>query len=66
MIGTLAKRDHVVDHGRAAEQPLDRRQRRFEADLAAPAFQRLQQRGLLAADVGAGADAQLQVEARGR
>ena len=55
--------DHIVDDGGLAEQALNRRQRRLEAHLAALAFQRLQQRGLLAADVGAGAQAHFEIEA---
>jgi hypothetical protein len=39
-----------------------RRQRRLGADLAALAFEAVEQRGLLAADIGAGADADLDVE----
>ena len=62
MIGTTGERDHVVDHRRLAEQALDRRQRRLEAHLAALAFQAFEQRGLLAADVGAGAAPHLEVE----
>ena len=54
--------DDVVDDGRLAEQALDRRQRRLEADDAALAFEALQQRGLFAADIGAGAQAELDVE----
>ena len=38
------------------------RQRRLGAHLAALAFQALEQRGLLAADIGAGADPHLDVE----
>ena len=38
-----------------------RRQRRLGADLAALALDDFEQRGLLAADIGAGADADLQV-----
>ena len=53
---------HVVDDGRLAEQALDRRQRRLGAHLAALAFQALEQRGLLAADIGAGAEPRLDVE----
>ena len=56
------QRDHVVDDGRLAEQALVRRQRRLGADLAALAFEAFEQRGLLAADIGAGADADLEVE----
>ena len=40
-----------------------RRQRRLGADDAAAALEALQQRGLLAADIGAGADADLEIEA---
>jgi len=40
-----------------------RRQRRLGADDAAAAFQAFQQRGLLAANIGAGADANFEVEA---
>src|SRR5690606_9094318 len=58
------EREHVVDHRRAAEQALDRGQRRLGADFAALAFERVQQRGFLAADIGAGADADLAVERR--
>ena len=45
-----------------AEQALERGQRRLGADLAAPALEAFQQGGLLAADIGAGADADLDVE----
>ena len=40
-----------------------RRQRRLGAHLAALAFEAFQQRGLLAADIGAGADAHFEIEA---
>ena len=56
------ERDHVVDDGRLAEQAFDRRQRRLGADLAAPAFQALEHRGLFAADVRARAQAHIQIE----
>ena len=52
----------VVDGGRFAEQAEIRRKRRFEARLAGLALQGFEQRGLLAADVGAGADEHVQVE----
>ena len=52
----------VVDHRRVAEQPLDDRERRLVARLAAVALDRAEDRGLLAADVGAGALAHLDVE----
>ena len=57
---------HVVDHRRLAEQALDRRQRRLEAHHAALAFEALEQRGLFAADVGAGRRAHFEVERAGR
>src|SRR5271166_5439147 len=55
----------VVDHSGAAVEPGYRRERRPEPRLATPALQRIEQRGLLAADVGARAGVyhQLQVEA---
>ena len=56
------EREHVVDHGRLAEQALDRRQRRLGAHFAALALERVEQRGLLAADIGARADADLAAE----
>ena len=40
-----------------------RRQRRFGADETAPAFETLQQRGFFAADIGAGADPDFEIEA---
>ena len=52
----------VVDHRRLPEQALDDRERRLVARLAAVALDRAEDRGLLAADVGAGALAQLDVE----
>ena len=56
------ERDQVVDDRGLAEQALVRRQRRLGAHLAALAFEAFQQRGLLAADIGAGADAHFEVE----
>ena len=55
----------VVDHRGAAVEPGHRGERRPQPGLAPPAFQGVEQRGLLAADVGAraGVDHQLQVEA---
>ncbi len=55
---------HVVDHGRAGIQTGHRGERRSQPGLAAAALQRVQQRGLLAADVGArtGVHDQLQIE----
>ena len=45
-----------------AEQALVRRQRRFGANDAAAAFEAFQQRGFLAADIGAGADPDFEIE----
>ena len=52
----------VVDTGRLAEQALLDGERRLVARLAALALDRVEQRGLLAADVRAGAAPQLDVE----
>ena len=52
----------VVDHRRLPEQALDDRERRLVARLAAVALDRAEDRGLLAADVRAGALAHLDVE----
>ena len=52
----------VVDQRRALVEALDRRERRLQARVAALALQRVQQRGLLAADVGAGAAVHDEVE----
>ena len=43
---------HVVDYGRAAEQSLQRGQRRLGADLTALALDRVEHRGFFAADIG--------------
>ena len=56
------ERHDVVDDGRLAEQPLDRGQRRPRPDLAALPLEALEHRGFLAADVGAGAEPDLEVE----
>ncbi len=53
----------VVDHGRPAEEAELHRERRLRARLAAFAFDRVEQRGLFAADVGAAAPPQLELEA---
>ena len=63
--GDRRKRQHVVDHGRLAEQALVRRQRRLGADDAAAAFEAFQQRGFFAADIGAGADPDFEIESCG-
>src|SRR5215831_18132353 len=54
--------DHVVDHGRLAEQPGDRGQRRLGAHHAALALEAVEHRGLLAADVRAGAAPDVELE----
>ena len=58
----VGQRLDVVDDRRLAEQPDLDRERRLVARLAALALDRLEQRRLLAADVGAGAAADLDVE----
>src|SRR5579859_412216 len=60
--GDRREGEHVVDHGGIAEQALVRRQRRLGAHDAAAPLQAFEQRGLLAADIGAGADANFKVE----
>ena len=60
------QRQHVVDDGRPAEQADMRRQRRFCPHDPALAFEAFEQRGLFAADIGAGAGAHLDVERIGR
>ena len=62
--GHRGERNQVVDDGGFAEQALVRRQRRLGAHLAALAFEAFEQRGFLAADIGPGADADLDVELR--
>ncbi len=52
----------VVDHRRAVEEARDHRERRPVARLAAEALQRLDEGGLFAADVGAGAHGHHDVE----
>ena len=52
----------VVDDRRLAEETVRHRERRLVARLAAEALDRVEDRGLLAADVGAGALADLDVE----
>ena len=58
----VEERLDVVLDGRLAEQPDLGRERRLVPRLAAIALDRLEQRRLLAADIRAGADAQLDVE----
>src|SRR3954453_2927897 len=56
----------VVDHGRRGVQPRDSGERRTQPWLSATSFERVEQRGLLAADVRASTrvHGQLEVEAR--
>ena len=63
MTGTVASEITLLMTVGLPNRPLMRRQRRLGADLAALALQAFQQRGLLAADIGAGADAHFEVEA---
>ena len=58
----FAERLDVVHDGRLAEQADLDRERRLVARLAALALDRLEERRLLAADVGAGAAPELDVE----
>src|SRR5580692_1947842 len=51
----------IVDRRRASIKPDSRRKRRLEARLALFAFEALQEPGLLAADIGAGAAVQIDV-----
>ena len=60
--GHGGEREHVVDDGRFAEQPFQRRQWRLGAHNAALAFQAFQQRSFFAADIGTGAQAHFQME----
>ena len=62
----VADRFDVVDHRRLAPEAGDRGKRRLRARVAALAFERVQERGLFAADVAAGADVQVQLEADSR
>src|SRR6185312_10850088 len=59
----VGERIHVVDQGRPAVEALDCREWRLQPRVAALALERVEQRRLLAADVGAGAavDDQLEV-----
>ena len=58
------ERQHIVDDGRATEEPLVRRQRRLGAHLTALALQALEQRGLLTTDIRPCTDPQLDVAVR--
>ena len=62
----VGQRLDVVDDGRLAEQPDLDRERRLVARLAALALDRLEERRLLAADVGAGAAPELDIEGEAR
>ena len=60
--GHRGERDHVVDHRGLAKQSLNGRQRRLEPDLAALAFQALEQRSFFAANISARAEPDVQIE----
>ncbi len=62
MSGTCAIGLDVVDRGRAAVEAHIGRERRLQPRLALLAFEAFEQRGLLAADVGAGAVVDVEVE----
>ena len=57
---------HVVDDGRLAEQALQSRDRRLRPNDGPVALQALQQRGLLAADIGTGPQPDLELEGLAR
>ena len=61
-VGNRRQGQHVVHNGWAAEQTLVRRQRRLGPHLSASALKALQQRRLLAADIGARAHPDLDVD----
>jgi hypothetical protein len=52
---------HIVDDGRGTERTLHCGKRRFQAGLTAPAFERVQQGGLFAADIGTRPDMDVDV-----
>ena len=62
MRGSVDRRLGVVDHGRLAVETLDRGERGPKPRLPPVALERIQQRGLLAADVRAGTSVQDDVE----
>ena len=53
---------NIVDDRRLAEQARDRGQRRLDANLAALPLEAIEQRRLLAADIGAGAEPRFEIE----
>ncbi len=59
-----AQREHVVDYGRLAEKPVQRRNGWLRANHAALALQTFQHRGLFAADVRSGADSDDQLKGK--
>ena len=65
-VGHVGQGLDVVDHGRLAEDADLAGERRLRARLAAPALERVEERRLLAADVGPGAATHLDVEAVSR
>ena len=56
------ERDDIVDDGGFAEEPLQSRDRRLGADDAALALEAFEQGGFLAANIGAGTEADFEVE----
>ena len=63
MIGTVASDSTLLMTVGLPNRPLMRRQRRLGAHQPALALEAFEQRGFLAADIGAGADADFEVEA---
>ena len=61
-VGDGRKRLDVVDRGREAEQSGGRRERRLDPGIAALALDRIHERGLFAADVGARAAMQIDLD----
>ena len=61
-VGRHRDRLDIVDGGRAAVEADVRRERRLQPRLALLAFEAFEQRGLLAADIGAGAVGDVEIE----
>ena len=62
MAGADRDRLDIVDRRRAAVEPDRGRERRFQARLALAPFEAFEEPGLLAADIGAGAAMQVEVD----
>ena len=55
----IAKRFDILDDGRLAPEPGNLREWRLRSRMRSLSFERIQQRGLFAADVAAGADVKM-------